>query len=661
MRESSFLHFAKPTMGFLLLTVALCATALSTTLPAEQRNILTGSTSPTTLSRDIIPLGDWHPFPKASERDQWNTLPEELRNAYIKRGEQSLEYEWPNLPATVYLEFSQNGNRSNYQSIVGRRRRARMNLVLAECVEGKGRFIEQIVNGVWATCEETSWVIPAHLSLQQAKHGLADVDEPTVDLFAAETGASLAWTHYLVGEKLAEVSPLLPTRIITEIDRRILTPNLERDDFWWMGFPDREVNNWNPWINTNWLTCVLLAEQNEERRIAGIHKTMRSIENFLNHYPADGGCDEGPGYWNVAGGRLFDYLEFLRVASNDKLSFYENKLIQEIGRYIAKAHIHESYVANFADARAKANLAGGLVYRYGKQINDPVMMSLGAWSLQRRNPIKRGLSGNISRQLFSIFDLQEMLSAPASQPYLRDAWLPDIQVMFARSNAGSAEGWYVAAKGGHNAESHNHNDVGSFILYKDGLPALIDIGVEEYSRKTFSRDRYDIWTMQSGYHNLPTVNGIDQKAGRTFKANAVHYTSTDEYAQLDQDISSAYPESAGIHKWNRTLRLNRTSGIDLTDSFRLSSDATALTFSFMTPYLPVISESAVRVTGIPKDEKASVSFSINYDPAKVSPSFEEIEIKDRNLNRVWGDKLYRILFTHLTNPSSDTVTFTISE
>jgi len=388
---------------------------------------------------------------------------------------------------------------------------------------------------------------------------------------------------------------------------------------------------------------------------------MRSIENFLNHYPADGGCDEGPGYWNVAGGRLFDYLEFLRVASNDKLSFYENKLIQEIGRYIVKAHIHESYVANFADARAKANLAGGLVYRYGKQINDPVMMSLGAWSLQRRNPIKRGLSGNISRQLFSIFDLQEMLSAPASQPYLRDAWLPDIQVMFARSNAGSAEGWYVAAKGGHNAESHNHNDVGSFILYKDGLPALIDIGLEEYSRKTFSRDRYDIWTMQSGYHNLPTVNGIDQKAGRTFKANAVHYTSTDEYAQLDQDISSAYPESAGIQKWNRTLRLNRTSGIDLTDSFRLSSNASALTFSFMTPYLPVISESAVRVTGIPKDEKASVSFSINYDPAKVSPSFEEIEVKDRNLNRVWGNKLYRILFTHLTNPSSDTVTFTISE
>jgi hypothetical protein len=226
-------------MKSVLLAALVCATALSTTLPAEQRNILTGSTSPTTLSRDIIPLGDWHPFPKASERDQWNTLPEELRNAYIKRGEQSLEYEWPNLPATVYLEFSQNGNRSNYQSIVGRRRRARMNLVLAECVEGKGRFIEQIVNGVWATCEETSWVIPAHLSLQQAKHGLADVDEPTVDLFAAETGASLAWTHYLVGEKLAEVSPLLPTRIITEIDRRILTPNLERDDFWWMGFPDR--------------------------------------------------------------------------------------------------------------------------------------------------------------------------------------------------------------------------------------------------------------------------------------------------------------------------------------------------------------------------------------------------------------------------------------
>ena len=77
--------------------------------------------------------------------------------------------------------------------------------------------------------------------------------------------------------------------------------------------------------------------------------------------------------------------------------------------------------------------------------------------------------------------------------------------MAARSKDGSAEGLYLAAQGGHNAESHNHNDVGNFIVYADGQPAIIDVGVETYTAKTFSSQRYEIWTMQSAYHNLPSI------------------------------------------------------------------------------------------------------------------------------------------------------------
>jgi hypothetical protein len=75
--------------------------------------------------------------------------------------------------------------------------------------------------------------------------------------------------------------------------------------------------------------------------------------------------------------------------------------------------------------------------------------------------------------------------------------------MAAREKGGSIEGLYVAAKGGYNDESHNQNDAGHFIVYSDGQPPIIDVGVETYSTKTFSASRYDIWTMQSGYHNLP--------------------------------------------------------------------------------------------------------------------------------------------------------------
>jgi hypothetical protein len=641
----------------LTILALLLISALSTV--HADRNILTSQLTLETLQKAIQPLESFKPFPDIDDRAAWDQLPEKLRARYIREGEKSLTFEWPSLPAATYLEYARVGNRSNYQNIANRRRRALTNLVMAEVVENKGRFLDQIVNGVWATCEETSWVIPAHIHLQEAEGGLPDVNEQVVDLFSAETGAGLAWTYYLIGKRLAEVSPLVPERILTEIDRRILTPNLERDNFWWMGFPNRRVNNWNPWINTNWLTCVLLAEQNEERRIAGIHKSMRSIENFLNHYPADGGCDEGPGYWNVAGGRLFDYLEFLRVASAEALSYYDNPLIAEIGRFVYKAHIHERYVVNFADAHAKTTISGEMVYRYGKQIDDSTMMAFGAWAVQKRDPARRGISGNLSRQLFSMFDLQEMYDAPARQPYLRDAWLPDIQVMYARSEGGSADGWFVAAKGGHNAESHNHNDVGSFVVYIDGFPALVDVGVETYSRKTFSGSRYDIWTMQSGYHNLPTVNGVSQKAGRKYKAKDVYYNSADKFAELSQDISGAYPEAAGIVSWERAVRLERAKGITLTDRFKLKSAPDGLTFSLMTPYAAVVGDGQIEISGTPDGEEKQIEFTIEFDAKKLDPVVEDITLDDRQLRRAWGDTMRRILFTHRNNPVEGTIKFEI--
>src|SRR5690606_34539583 len=101
-----------------------------------------------------------------------------------------------------------------------------------------------------------------------------DTTEPIVDLFAAETSALLAWLVYLLGDQLDTVSPMVLPRIEREIRSRILEPALARDDFQWMGFIDegRRVNNWNPWICSNWLASVLIMEQDEAQRVAAVTK-----------------------------------------------------------------------------------------------------------------------------------------------------------------------------------------------------------------------------------------------------------------------------------------------------------------------------------------------------------------------------------------------------
>ncbi len=301
--------------------------------PQQKRSLLTRPHDPEFLKQWMVPAAEWHPFPRASERKGWLALPAGLRSATIQKAEGILGAEWIVPRATLFLDYVRTGNRERYQSVSYGRRERLATLVLAECMEGKGRFANDIADGVWAICEESWWGVPAHLSLQKKGNGLPDVTEPTVDLFAAETGALLAWTSYLLPEALDSVSPLIRERIRLEVRRRIIDVNLERDDFWWMGF-SRTVNNWNPWICSNWLTAVLLLEDDPARRVRSVRKILVCLDNFLDPYPADGGCDEGPTYWTRAGGSLFDCLELLHSASGGRIDLYANPLIREIGRYV---------------------------------------------------------------------------------------------------------------------------------------------------------------------------------------------------------------------------------------------------------------------------------------------------------------------------------------
>jgi len=619
---------------------ATAATSLSSSsAQSAKRNLLTSRWTATTTTAALHPRERFHPFPTAAERGAWEALPADARAAFLEAGEKQLSSGWEVLPATLFLEYRRVGNRSRYEGVRNRRRGKLQDLVMAESIEGKGRFADEIANGVWLTCEESFWGVPAHMGAQKAGSGLPDVAEPIVDLFAAETASLLAWTLYLLEPKLAGVSPLIPRRIRLEIERRMLAPCLTRDDFGWMGFHGRPVNNWNPWICSNWLTSALLVEADNQRRQAAVYKNIRCLDNFLNGYHDDGGCDEGPSYWGRAGASLFDCLELLYAATGGVLNVYQAPLVREIGRYICRAHIHNEWYTNFADAPARVFPNGDLVYRFGKRVEDENMMALGAFAAFHRD--KRGLPGDsLGRQLPALFNLAALRQAPRSQPLLRDAWLPGIQVMAARLKQGSAEGLYLAAQGGHNAESHNHNDVGNFMVYANGRPAIIDVGVETYTAKTFSSQRYEIWTMQSAYHNCPTIDGVMQAPGRQYAASDVAYRADDRRADFRLNLAGAYPPQANLESWRRTLRLDRTRNeIELVDEYSLKKPAKQITLTLMTP-CAVTQEGPGRLS---LAVAAGTSVRVVYDAAVFKPAVEEIRIEDGRLRSAWGERVYRIL------------------
>ncbi len=176
---------------------------------------------------------------------------------------------------------------------------------------------------------------------------------------------------------------------------------------------------------------------------------------------------------------------------NGKINYFDDPLVKNIGQFIYKAYINDPWYINFADASAQIQPDAYLIFSYGQRINDPVLSAFGA-QLNSMQNVHR-ISGRIQspgRSLPQLFGLQKINAAIKSWPYLRDAWLPDLQVMAARSVSGWPSGLFLAAKGGHNAESHNHNDVGNFIVYYNGQPVIIDAGVGAYTAKTFSAERY---------------------------------------------------------------------------------------------------------------------------------------------------------------------------
>ncbi len=611
-----------------------------------QRDILQKKSQAINLSQTIITDNRWNDFPAYSDRNFWQALPKEILEQYIANAEKYLGYGWPSVKATDFLELIRSGDRRGEVFVAPKN--ALLSLMMGELVEGKGRFIDQIINGVWFYCEQSWWGMSAHMYLQKAPIGLPDPNDHTIDLSVGEMANILSWVWYYFHGEFDKIHPLISTRLKDEIQKKAIQPYLERTDFWWMGIEDQShINNWNPWINFNMLNCILLMEDNPAKKIAGVQKIIRSLDVFLNSYPDDGGCNEGPSYWGVAGAQLFKSLSLLKKVTSGKLDVFNHPLVKNMGKYIYKVYIRQPYFINFADADAKTNSSPLQIYMYGKSINDTVMQQFGAFLAQNTGWGKQVFGGTADEQITSLMLRDEILNANASEALIGDFWLPNTEVGGARDQEGSYKGFFFAAKGGFNAESHNHNDVGSCVLYFDGKPVLIDVGHETYTAKTFSSRRYEIWTMQSQYHNLPKINGVDQHEGKEFKAANTNFSNTDTRTIFTTDIAPAYPEEAKAESWRRTYILQKGKSFDIIDEYKLYEQTGQPTsLNFMTCCSVTVEEPGLLIL-----KGAEHSFNLYYNPKQVDPSIEFIAITDNKLKNYWPDGLTRIVL-HVKNPGT---------
>lgn len=621
-------------MNKILLSIVFLCLVLTKVSGYENRNLLSANQSPEKIAKYLVMNQKWVQYPSYTDRVGWDKLLGKNKSLYIERGVSKLKYEWKVIKATDYFDYERTGNRMTMQNINSANNNTLADLLMAELAEGKGRFIDQIINGVYYTCERTSWALSAHLTRQRSSRVLPNVNENIVELISAETGAFLSWTYYFLSKEFDKVDLEISERLYSEIYKKVIVPYRTDNSIWWLGIDspnDAQFNNWTPWCNANVLQCCILLEKDSVQLSKDIYRSMNSVDRFINYVGSDGACEEGPSYWEHAAGKLYDYLLVLNWITNSKVSLFDNSLIRKMGEYISRTYVGDNWVVNFADASAKFSAKGSLVYRYGKAVKSEEMMRFGAY-LERNSVSTVTYGPDILRVLESIYN-DSGIKQTSLDYFTPDFTIyPETQFYYFKNK----QNFFFAAKGGFNAESHNHNDAGSFSLWVNKQPVIIDAGVGTYTRQTFGSERYSIWTMRSKYHNLPSINGSEQSYGKSFKVTDVKVDG--KKRSLSMNLAQAYPSTAQVQNWIRTYNLTDKE-LTISDQFNLIKAVQPNEINFLLWGKVEVKNDRILITV--KNEQLELSFDKN----QFSANLETVSITDSKLSNVWGKEVYRLILT----------------
>lgn len=536
------------------------------------------------LFTKVLPYDDFKPF---FDSERGLTIDEEQKPRLIKKAEEMLTREIPQLYAHEYMMFRRDGNRSVYEGGYFPRRGMLLSLALGEYLERQGRFTDKLIDVLWLILEETTWVVPAHnpskpgvnCCLPYAYTGEVDY----IDLFSATTAASVAWVYYLCHDILDEVSTIITERMLFELNRRIIKPFLNEcymwDKCWWTALHGNKTNNWAPWIISNILTVAALTVKNTTERCIVIKRSLPILDSFTSIYHPDGGCDEGPSYWNAAGGALFNACLVLYDMTGGYVNVFDDPLIKNMGEYAVKVVITDKRGLNFADAPSRATPNPMLLYHWGEACGSDMMKNFAKWKLD-------GELCDIFPDANMPYRWMKFITTPRLPKTefnpQKHFYIGGLEVAGSREENTLGKGLYVALKGGNNNESHNHNDLGNVIVFSDDKPIFIDAGSGRYTRRTFSSDRYTIWAMCSDYHNCATFNGVTQKAGIDAHSSDTVYDA--ETGKMTLNLKTAYPKEANINTYTRSAVLEN-SVITITDNVSLNADGDVM-FSYITRVQP---------------------------------------------------------------------------
>ncbi len=464
---------------------------------------------------------------------------------------------------TAYRQFQRTGDRQAYQGPYFDRR-SRLTAAALRLFLGQGALKDTVQDHLWAICEETNWVVPAHEIVQ-------------IDIMAAETSLLLAETLALLGDALdAEVR----TRVRGEIERRIFEPYLR---FHWMHWWHTVHHNWNAVCNGAIAAAFLWLDPEPDRVARALEIAFLGLREYVDHgFEADGTCTEGVGYWHYGLINFVLLAEMLRSRSGGALDLLANDRMRTIAAYPAKLLLSGMQFAAFADCDETQVFYPGVIARLAERGGERSLLGLvgGAAPVGAGSPRPYTPHPEDWRLPMALRDLLWWDGAARPAPPITDAYLPDGGIARLVSAAADGAPVALAIQASHNGVNHNHNDVGGFVLHVGGENLLTDPGRGLYTRQFFGLERYDNIFANSYGHNVPRIGGVLQAAGRQYEGRFVDVALDGPVKRVEVEIARAYP-LPNLVSARRSITLDAT-GVLLDDRYRFAEDPLEVEEAFVT-------------------------------------------------------------------------------
>lgn len=511
----------------------------------------------------------------------------------------------PELTYGLFMIFEKRGSRLEYESVYFERRRRLNTLLLLALLEPNNEELEEELHDtIWTVCGEYTWCLPAHVRSTETRG--------TIDLFAAETGFTLAEIRLLLGDRLPDT---LRARIEEEVEERIFRPYLTGGPFGW----ETATHNWSAVCAGSIGAAALLMLEPSERLTAMITKALDSLSCYLEGFGEDGACLEGASYWNYGFGYFVYFADLLKRRTSGGINLFELDKVRRVALFQQKCYLHGDTPVNFSDASARIPVQLGLTHYLSRLYPELELPPAAIRAFYTDDHCSR-----FAPALRNIvwYDPKRQVDGWRDADYR----LPDAQWIVSRQSTEWGR-FGFAAKGGHNDEPHNHNDIGSFILFAGGQTLIAELGAGEYTADYFGERRYSYDCNGSQGHSVPIVDGVYQKEGNESRAQVLEASADDREVRFRLEMASAYPVPH-LSSLVRQLiwRKDKLPSLLLTDEFVFTSMPGSVAERFVTAVPPTVAErqpGSVLLQG-----EGGLAVSIRYDPARLKPVVTERTYRD---------------------------------